>query len=129
MSSENIEVVQKSLAAFEGNADIWAETLDPSFEWYPLEEGNMPSRGFESASRVRERWLEGWDEHRVEVEEILDGGDSVVSTVHLRGTGKGSGVEVDLRIYMHWRLREGKLVYLYEYDDRAEALRAAGIAD
>ena len=58
-------------------------------------------------------------------------GDSVVACLHLRGTGKGSGLEVDRRFYMHWKLREGKMVYLYEYADRNEALegrRAVGVA-
>ena len=29
---------------------------------------------------------------------------------------------------MHWKLREGRLVYLYEYMDRDEALQAAGLS-
>ena len=27
-----------------------------------------------------------------------------------------------------WKLRDGKLIYLYEYADRSEALRAAGLS-
>jgi hypothetical protein len=30
---------------------------------------------------------------------------------------------------MHWKLREGRMVYLYEYPDRDEALRAAGLSE
>jgi ketosteroid isomerase-like protein len=37
-------------------------------------------------------------------------------------------LEVDQRFYMHWRLREGKIVYLYEYADRDEALEAGGLS-
>jgi ketosteroid isomerase-like protein len=38
-------------------------------------------------------------------------------------------VEVDLRYYMHWKLHDGKIVYLYEYADRDEALKAAGLLE
>ena len=30
------------------------------------------------------------------------------------------------RLYMHSKLRDGKIVYLYEYADRGEALEAPG---
>ena len=55
--------------------------------------------------------------------------DSVVACLHLTGQGKSSGVEVDLRLYMHFKLRDGKIVYLYGYADRGEALEAAGLSE
>ena len=129
MSRENLQVVQRSIAAFEDDEETWLATIDPSHAWYPLEEGNVPSHGIDAARAIRTRWLESWGSHRIDVEEILDGGDSVVACLHLTGTGTGSGVEVDLRIYMHWKLRDGKMVYLYEYADRDEALTAAGLSE
>lgn len=129
MSETNVEVIRRSIAAFEGDEEAWLAALDPSHVWYPLEEGNIPSHGIDAARGIRERWLGSWESHRIEIEEILDRGDSVVACLHLTGTGKESGVEVDLRIYMHWKLRDGKMVYLYEYADRSEALRDAGIVE
>ena len=58
-----------------------------------------------------------------------DGVDSVVACLHLTGRGKMSGVEVDLRVYMHYKLRDGKIVYVFEYEDRGEALEAAGLSE
>jgi ketosteroid isomerase-like protein len=129
MSEENVEIVRRSIAAFEGDEEAWLTAIDPSHVWYPLEEGNIPSHGLDAARAIRKRWLDSWASHRIDVEEILDRGDSVVACLHLQGIGKGSGVEVDQRFYMHWKLREGKMVYLYEYADRAEALEAAGLAE
>jgi ketosteroid isomerase-like protein len=60
---------------------------------------------------------------------MRDGTDSVVACLHLTGRGKASGVEVDLRIYGHFKVRDGKIVYLYEYADRSEALEAAGLRE
>ena len=60
---------------------------------------------------------------------MKDGSDSVVACLHLTGRGKMSGVEVDLRVYQHFKLRDGKIVYVYEYEDRGEALEAAGLSE
>ena len=65
----------------------------------------------------------------MDVEEIKDGADGVVACLHLTGRGKMSGVEVDLRVYSHIKLSGGKMIYVYEYADRAEALEAAQISD
>jgi ketosteroid isomerase-like protein len=129
MSQENVEVVRRSIAAFPDDEEAWLAGIDPAHVWYPLEEGNIPSHGIDAARGVRQRWLESWGSHRIDVEEMLDNGDSVVACMHLTGTGAGSGVEVDLRIYMHWKLRDGKMVYLYEYANRDDALKAAGLSE
>ena len=79
--------------------------------------------------RIRNGWLDAWDEHSIDIEETLDGeGDDVVATVHLIGRGRGSGVEVDVRLYGHLKVRDGKVVYLYEHEERADALEAVGLA-
>ena len=127
MSQENIAVVLRNLETFEHDEEAWLSTADPAIQWYPIEEGHSLSRGHEAAIRVRRSWLENWEGHQVDVEEMKDGSDSVVACLHLTGRGKMSGVEVDLRVYQHFKLRDGKIVYVYEYEDRGEALEAAGL--
>ena len=56
-------------------------------------------------------------------------GDSVVLAVHIAGRGKTSGAEVDVRFYPHFKLRDDKVVYIYDYADRAEALAAGGLKE
>jgi ketosteroid isomerase-like protein len=129
MSQENVEVVRRCIEAFEHDEEAWLATADPGLEWYPIEEGHSLSRGHEAAIRVRRSWLENWEGHQIDVEEMNDGGDSVVACLHLSGRGKMSGVEVDLRVYFHFKLRDGKIVYLYEYAERDEALEAAGLRE
>jgi ketosteroid isomerase-like protein len=46
-----------------------------------------------------------------------------------RGRGKGSGVPVDNEGAHVWALRDGKVVRLEIFADRADALAAAGLAD
>ena len=129
MSQENVTVVLRSLEAFDHDEEAWLSTADPAIEWHPLEDGHFPSVGHEAIVGVRRRWLEAWEDFRVDVEEIKDGGDSVVASLHLSGQGKGSGVEVDLHVHVHFKLRDGKVVYLYEHEDRATALEAAGLSE
>jgi ketosteroid isomerase-like protein len=129
MSQENLTVVLRAIQAFEDDEEAWLSTADPGIEWYPIEEGNSPSRGHEAAIRVRRSWLENWEGHQIDVEEVKDRADSVVVCLHLSGRGVRSGAEVDLRVYMHFKLRDGKIVYIYEYGDREEALEAAGLSE
>jgi ketosteroid isomerase-like protein len=127
MAEENVEVVLRSLDAFDTDEQAWLETVDPEFEWYPVEEGHIPAHGYEGARGVRERWLESGEGHSGDVEDVKAKGEHVVTTVHLTGRGRESGIEVDIRLHMHWKLRDGRIVYLYEHADRDEALRAAGL--
>ena len=129
MSQENVAVVLRMLETFQHDEEAWLSMADPALEWYPIEEGHSLSRGREAAIRVRRSWLENWEGHQMDVEEMKDGADSVVACLHLTGRGKMSGVEVDLRVYMHYKLRDGKIVYVYEYEDQGDALEAAGLSE
>ena len=91
MSQENVEVVRRCLETFETDEDAWLQTIDPELEWYPIEDGHIRRVGHEAAVGVRRRWLESWDDHRVDVEEVKEGGESVVVGQHISGRGKGSG--------------------------------------
>jgi ketosteroid isomerase-like protein len=48
--------------------------------------------------------------------------------VGFQGRGKTSGAKVDVRIHFHFKVQNGKVVYTFEYEDKAEALEAAGLA-
>jgi ketosteroid isomerase-like protein len=129
VSQENVEIVRRFIWAFENDLDTFRELTHPAIEWAPVEDNHTPSHGIERAVRIRNRWLEAWDEHRIEVEETLDAGDDVVAAMHLTARGRGSGVEVELRIYPHVKVREAKVVYIFEFEDRAEALKAVGLEE
>src|SRR5438477_188911 len=77
------------------------ELTHPEIEWAPFEDNHTISYGLAGAMRIRNAWLDAWVEHRLEIEEMHDAGDDVVATVHLIGRGKGSGAEVEVRLYGH----------------------------
>jgi ketosteroid isomerase-like protein len=133
MSQENVEIrneaVRKFFAAFESGDEAFRETLHPDIEWYPIEENRTPTRGVDAALWNRNAWLDTWEEHDLDIEEVVEEGDRVVAHVHITARGRGSGVEVDVRFYAQFKVRDGKVVYIYDHEDRAEALEAVGLRE
>src|SRR6266566_2562727 len=105
MSQGNVEIVRRWAWAFEHDTDTFVELAHPEIEWAPFEENHL------------------------EIEEILDAGDDLLVILHLEGRGRGSGAEVDVRLYLHMKVRDGRVVYVFEHEDRAEALKAVGLEE
>ena len=129
MSQDNVEVVRRWIWAFENDTDAFRDTLHPEIEWSPFEESHTPSYAIEGAMRIRNQWLDTWDEHRVDLEEMNEEGDNVVVSAHVTARGRASGVEVDVRLHFHFKVRDGKVVYVFEHEDKAAALEAAGLPE
>jgi ketosteroid isomerase-like protein len=129
MSRENVEIVRRFLWAFENDTDAFRDTLHPEIEWFPIEENHRRLFGVDAAMRNRNEWLDTWDEHRFDLEEVIEEGDSVVALVHITARGKASGIETDVRFYAHVKMRDHQIVYVFDYRDRAAALEAAGLAE
>jgi ketosteroid isomerase-like protein len=127
MSHEN--VVRRWLEAFTDDADAFRDVLHPDIEWFPFEENHTPSRGIDGGMRIRNQWMGAWDEMQAELEDLVEKGEGIVATVHVMGRGKASGVEVDTRLYLHFKVREDKVIYLYEYEERKPALEAVGLRE
>jgi ketosteroid isomerase-like protein len=129
MSQENAELVRRLFWAFDHDADAWKGMLAPELEWFPFENNHTPSYGIAAAMRTRAEWRDAWEDARSEAEHLVGKGENVVATVRLTGRGKTSGANVDVRIHFHFKVREGKVVYAYEYGDKGAALEAAGLSD
>jgi ketosteroid isomerase-like protein len=127
MSDESIDVVRRAIWAFDNDGDAFERFYSAESVWYPIEDNHSPSQGVEEAQLVRSRWLDTWTEYRSEIEDVVAEGENVVASLHVIGQGKTSGVPVDLRIHFHFKVRDGKIVYTYEYLDKASALQAAGL--
>jgi ketosteroid isomerase-like protein len=127
--SQNAEIVRRFIWAFEHDTDTLVELAHPEIEWFPYEENHAVFRGLDGALEVRDGWLDAWAEYHADIEEITERGDDLVVSLHLIGRGKGSGVEVDVRVYPQVKIRDGRVVYIFEHDDRAEALKAAGLSE
>jgi ketosteroid isomerase-like protein len=127
MSQEN--VVRRWFEAFTEDADAFRDVLHPDIEWFPFEENHTPSHGIDGGMRIRNQWMGAWDEMQAELEDLVEKDESIVATVHVMGRGKASGVEVDTRLYLHFKVRDDKVIYLYEYVERRPALEAVGLSE
>ena len=132
MSQENVEVVRRSLDAFQrGDFDAAMEALDPRIEYdlthFPDGKVYLGHDGVREAFRI---WLGTWEDYRQEVAEVVDlGEDEVVVVLREFGRGKGSGIEVERSTAGVWTLRDGKAVRIRFYAGKADALEAAGLRE
>jgi ketosteroid isomerase-like protein len=123
------EAVRSFISAFEADDDAFRATLHPEVEWYPIEENRTPTRGINAALWNRNQWLDTWEEYDQRIGDVVEAGNAVVARVHIRARGKGSGVEVDLRFYVQIKVRDDKVAYIYDHEDREAALEAAGLSE
>jgi len=103
----------------------WA---DPDIEFSMV--GSIDSQDVRGVAEMARAWgsfLSSWEGFAVECEEVLETEDGAVLT-RFRGTGKRSGVWLD-----EWKganrftIRDGKVVRLVLYEDRARALADCGV--
>src|SRR5436305_13639310 len=99
MSRENVEVVRRAIAAFiEGDYERLIELSDPQVE-YDVSRTSPESRavrGPEEVLAVLEEGVDTWDEHHVELGELIDAGDErVLGVIPDRGKLRGSDAWAD----------------------------------
>jgi ketosteroid isomerase-like protein len=131
VSQENVEIVRRLYATW-NSEDRWAvlSLVDPEAEAVltgALNDGTY--RGHAGVRQLLEEFWTQFEDQRTEVEECIDAGDAVFTSVVHRGRGKGSGVEVEWPQWQVFTLRDGKAVRWRLFSDRREALKAAGLAE
>jgi ketosteroid isomerase-like protein len=87
-------------------------------------------RGREGLREYVQKWEEAWENPRSEVEGLIDpGGDQIAAMVRVRGRGRASGLEAELRLIEVMTLRGGLLTQLVAYQDLSQALAELGITE
>src|SRR5918994_256517 len=133
MSRENVEVVREMNEALNlGDYAAALSALASDVEWNApsgVSIGEEVYRGHDAVRKGFALWLDAWEMYRFEAAEILDHGDHVVVSGTQTGRGRGSGVEIKLQTFNVFTLRNGKVVRMRNFDDRAEALEAAGLRE
>src|SRR3954452_4297503 len=131
MSQANVEIVQRGIAAFnqrDVSKAFSAWSPDAEIDW---SRSKGPLRGVYSGRGALERfWGEYWslfESVELETHGFLGGGARVVvpNTAHFRGR---DGIEVVARSTFVYTLEGGRISRLAMFQDRAEALEAAGLS-
>jgi hypothetical protein len=97
-------------------------------EYLPREEGGA-IRGHPGLRRYFERWMEPWEEFRIDLSEPRPCGDSVFNACDMTARGRTSGVGTTMKSWQVWRFVDGKAARWEEYLDRTDALQAVGLAE
>ena len=134
MSQENVEAVRKSWDAwFRGDMDAVAATWDPEVVWDTQHMRDWPEsayRGVEGVLRFLTEWLDVWGDYEFDLEDVIAAPDGrVVTLFRQRGKGRHSGVAMNMEMAQIVTVRGGRLLRIDNYDNRTEALEAAGLSE
>jgi ketosteroid isomerase-like protein len=134
MSQENVEIIRRGWNSWlRGDMDALVSEWDPDVVWDTSHFRDWPESNYRGVGGIRRfltEWLEVWGDYEIDVEEVLAAPDGrVVSLFTHHGKGRQSGVPMDLEMAQIATLRNGKVVRLENYDDRREALEAAGLSE
>jgi ketosteroid isomerase-like protein len=138
MSQENVDLVRRAYEAFNrGGVDacvsegVWS----PDIVWDVTPSG-IPGLGtYRGQAEVRRFFEDDWfsafpfDEWEVEVEDVIDAGDQVISMSRQHGRGASSGAVAELELAQLSIVRDGQIVRVDNYTDRKTALGAAGLSE
>jgi ketosteroid isomerase-like protein len=134
MSQENVEIVRRTVEAIlRGDWEQAAQLIDPVAEGHGTVGGLSEGEVLRGVTQFRQSFeqedAEAWDERRLQAEEFIDAGDRVVVLVREFRRGRGSGIELETDTAAVFEVRDGRVVRIQGYMDRAEALEAAGLSD
>ena len=134
MSAENVATVRAIYDAF-GSGDIPAalERLSPELVWneaddFPYADGNPYGGPQAVLDGVFARIGGEWDGFAVNVDELLDAGDTVVMLGRYGGTYKATGKPQDTQVVHVWRLKDGKAVGFQQYANTLHVAKVMGKA-
>jgi ketosteroid isomerase-like protein len=149
MSEENLEIVrrttdamQMALERYGPGADVDVEAVAAEFNAESLfapdmeliPDRNVPDvesyRGLAGLAEFTRTWTENFEDWSNEYERFIDAPDDrVVALGRQSGTGRGSGLPVEMRYGMVFELKDRRVVRLRLFLDPAEALEAAGVPE
>jgi ketosteroid isomerase-like protein len=127
VSQENVRLAR---ARFETGDDD-PDWYDPDVRWHLR--ADLPDSetliGRDRLMQFHAEWAEAFRDPRVDVEELIDGGEYVVAVLRLRGHLPDSDEEVAMAETWVMKVRDGIVVEGWEYSTKAEALKAVGLED
>jgi len=84
--------------------------------------------GFDAAVESMRDWMSAFEHFDAKPSDVIDAGEQVIVAWDESGTARGGSVELRETFYMLYTLREGKIVRLAWFADRADAFKAAGLS-
>jgi ketosteroid isomerase-like protein len=111
--------------------EVFAELAEPDFEVTMVGPDYLPraaeGTGPDGFNAVWADWASAFASFRIEVEDMIDAGDRVVSLVRLVARTRTGDVPIEETGAAVWTMRNGKLARAEFHLDRELALRSAGV--
>jgi ketosteroid isomerase-like protein len=132
MSQQNVDLMKSLYEAFgRGDVPTVLGAMDPGIVWneaenYPYADKNPYVGPNAVLEGVFARLGGEWDGFKVNVEEVLDAGDTVVTLGRYGGAYKKTGSRINAQFAHVWRLRGGKIVHFQQYTDTLQTAKAVG---
>jgi ketosteroid isomerase-like protein len=135
MSQENVETLRTAYVAFSrGDLDSFLDYLDPNVEVDPglIAPDQSASRyvGRQEVRKFLETIVVGpWEAVITEPLKMIEIDDSRVLSIdrwHFRGR---DGIEIEMELPNLFSFRDGRIVRIHGFTDRAKALEAVGLSE
>jgi ketosteroid isomerase-like protein len=133
MSQENVEVIHRLYEAFSRrDFEDAVRNLHRDFELFPAIAGPDWADHYRGHDGAKEFWqviTEVWETATVEFKEAIEApANRIVAVEHWR-TGGRDGIEIDFQLTEVYAFRDGLIVRIDGFLDKAEALEAAGLSE
>jgi ketosteroid isomerase-like protein len=133
MSQENVEIIQRLYEAFSRrDFDDAVQYLHRHFEISPAISGPDwldQYRGHDGAKEFWEAITEVWEMATVEFKEAIEAPENRIVAVERWRTVGRDGIEIDFQLTEVYAFRDGLIVRIDGFLDKAEALEAAGVSE
>ena len=130
MSDSVVELVSAAYAAFNRGGESFLEYLDPEVEWIPAAQFVQgPVHGIDELRGLLDTFRDAFEEIRWEPQRVVEASEpgEVLVLIETITRGRGSGVEIRVRVAHLVRVRNGKIVWGKVYPDADAGLEAAGL--
>jgi ketosteroid isomerase-like protein len=135
MSHEKLDLLRRGFEHVARTGTLLPETVQPDLVWDTTTWSSVGGLTLKKCVGVDEtnRWLAQWtgafESWSLDIEEVFDAGDEVVTFVRQHARAGHGGPEVEMRFAQVWTFRDGLIARMEMYSDRAEALEAAGLRE
>jgi ketosteroid isomerase-like protein len=131
MSQENVEIVRRWLDAynrrdFEGVIGLTDRDCEFQSRFVAIESAFRGNEGVYAYFRTLD---DAYEHFQLVMSEFIDAEAAVLAAGRAEWRGKASGAQADTRLLIAFWLRAAKVLRTESFTDRAEALKAVGLAE
>jgi ketosteroid isomerase-like protein len=131
MSADRAEIIRDLIGDWNrGDVEAVVARGTDDFEWHPLvissvEGEGEPYRGRDGFREFFDTWMATWDTWTLEVEELREYDNQVLTLTRVHAKGRGSGVELDRAMAHLWEFRGDRICRAQSFLERDDAVAAA----